>query len=152
VRLVRNPVKRQRTAREVLPNDALTTGVTVGPMAHPATRAVSHARDTGTIGWLSSTAAGRTTAQPAWTESRSPRFQHLSNGRSCSTVGRLFNIQGLWLGSQPQRDADEKNLGTQTIGKKLPQDAINPAHRSLLMVNSPSHGIFSSHAVEPQES
>ena len=30
-----------------------------------------------------------------------------------------------------------------TIGKKLPQDAINPAHGSLLRVNSPSHGIFS---------
>ena len=31
----------------------------------------------------------------------------------------------------------------QTIGYKLPQDAINPAHGSLLRVNSPSHGIFS---------
>ena len=30
-----------------------------------------------------------------------------------------------------------------TIGKKLPQDAINPAHGSLLRVNSPSHFIFS---------
>ena len=30
-----------------------------------------------------------------------------------------------------------------TIGKKLPQDAINPAHGSLLRVNSPSHKIFS---------
>ena len=29
-----------------------------------------------------------------------------------------------------------------TIGKKLPQDAINPAHGSLLRVNSPSHFIF----------
>ena len=38
----------------------------------------------------------------------------------------------------------ERKDEVQTIGKKLPQDAINPAHRSLLMVNSPSHGIFSS--------
>ena len=30
-----------------------------------------------------------------------------------------------------------------TIGEKLPLDAINPAHRSLLRLNSPSHGIFS---------
>ena len=29
------------------------------------------------------------------------------------------------------------------IENQLPQDAINPAHGSLLMVNSPSHGIFS---------
>jgi len=30
-----------------------------------------------------------------------------------------------------------------SIRNKLPQDALNPAHGSLLRVNSPSHGIFS---------
>ena len=35
------------------------------------------------------------------------------------------------------------SLYSWTIGKKLPLDANNPAHGSLLRVNSPSHGIFS---------
>ena len=33
--------------------------------------------------------------------------------------------------------------GQLSIGNKLPQDALNPAHGSLLRVNSPSHEIFS---------
>ena len=39
------------------------------------------------------------------------------------------------------RTAAERKL--ETIEKKLPLDAINPAHESFLRVNSPSHGIFS---------
>ena len=39
-------------------------------------------------------------------------------------------------------DASSKRK-KETIEKKLPLDAINPAHGSILRVNSPSHGIFS---------
>ena len=35
--------------------------------------------------------------------------------------------------------------------RKLPQDAINPAHRSLLRLNSPSHGIFSANRLSTQK-
>ena len=40
-------------------------------------------------------------------------------------------------------DVNSFSLYSWTIGKKLPLDANNPAHGSLLRVNSPSHGIFS---------
>ena len=36
-----------------------------------------------------------------------------------------------------------KEMNVKTIGQKLPQDAINPAHGSLQRTDSPSHGIFS---------
>jgi hypothetical protein len=39
-------------------------------------------------------------------------------------------------------DNEKKGNKYWTIGKKLPLDANNPAHGSLLRVNSPSHGIF----------
>ena len=41
----------------------------------------------------------------------------------------------LWMSNHRKENTD--------IGKKLPLDANNPAHGSLLRVNSPSHGIFS---------
>ena len=39
--------------------------------------------------------------------------------------------------------AASRELVRLSIGNKLPQDALNPAHGSLLRVNSPSHEIFS---------